>query len=101
MICMMNTRKQFYLWKVEAENAFDSINRNVILHTNSVLCTIIATYISNCLSVSYPLFVIGGKEVLSKEGTTQRDPTSKGTCTLECSFIDMNSCRKLEIKIKN
>ena len=33
---------------VDAENAFNSINRNVMLHNISLLCPTISTYVSNC-----------------------------------------------------
>ncbi|XP_057302766.1 uncharacterized protein LOC130636933 [Hydractinia symbiolongicarpus] len=61
---------------IDAENAFNSINRKVMLHNISKLCPMIATFINNCYAVPARLFVIGGKEILSREGTTQGDPTS-------------------------
>ena len=35
---------------VDAENAFNSINRNAMIHNISVVCPAIATYVSNCFS---------------------------------------------------
>ena len=67
---------------VNAENAFHSINRNVMIHDTSVVCPAISTYLSNCYQSAARLFVIGGKEILSKEGTTQGDPTSMKTYAL-------------------
>ena len=32
----------------DAENAFDSINRKVMLHNSTFICSIIATYIIRC-----------------------------------------------------
>ena len=32
----------------DAENAFDSINRKVMLHNSKFICSIIATYIIRC-----------------------------------------------------
>ena len=61
---------------IDAENAFNLINRKVMLHNISILCPIIATFVNNCYAVPARLFVIGGKEILSNEGTTQGDPTS-------------------------
>ena len=63
---------------IDAENAFNSINRNAMIHNIAVLCPIIATFVKNCYNVPARLFVIGGKELLSKEGTTQGDPTAMG-----------------------
>ena len=39
-----------------------------------MLC--IGTYVKNCYTVPTRLFIIGRKEILSKEGTTQGDPTA-------------------------
>ena len=79
---------------VDAENAFNSISRNVMIHNISVVCPAISTYVSDFYqSATRRLFVIGGKEILSKEGTTQGDPTSMGTYALGVTpFISyMNS----------
>ena len=67
---------------VDAENAFNSINRNVMLHNISLLCPTISTYVSNCYQSPARFFVIIEKEILSKEGTTQGDSTSMGTYAL-------------------
>ena len=67
---------------VNAKNAFNSISKNIMLHNISVLCPTISTYVSNCYQSAARLFVVGGKEILSKEGTTQSDPTSMGTYAL-------------------
>ena len=61
---------------MDAENAFNSINRKVMLHNLKLICPVIATYISNCYIYPARLFIIGGGELFSKEGTTQGDPTS-------------------------
>ena len=42
------------------------------------ICPVIAKYILNCYMCPTRLFIIGGGELLSKEGTTQGDPTSMG-----------------------
>ena len=72
---------------VDAENAFNSINRNVMIHNISVVCPAISTYVSNCYQSAARLFVIGWKEILTKEGTTQGDPTSMGTYALEVTLL--------------
>ena len=59
-----------------AENAFNSINRQVFLHNIKHICPPITTYVRNCYNVPARLFVLGGKELLSHEGTTQGDPTA-------------------------
>ena len=59
---------------VDAANAFNSLNRNVFLRNIGITCPIIATYVRNCYSIPARLFVIGGTEIKSNEGTTQGDP---------------------------
>ena len=53
-----------------------------MLDNISVVCPTVSTYVLNCHQSAAHLFVIGGKEIMSKEGTTQGDPTSMGTYTL-------------------
>ena len=59
---------------IDADNAFNSLNRRVFLHNIQYLCPPMAIYIRNCYSVSSRLFVLGGTEISSSEGTTQGDP---------------------------
>ncbi len=61
---------------VDASNAFNSLNRKVLLHNIKYLCPAIATYVWNCYIVPSRLFVTGDSEILSAEGTTQGDPTA-------------------------
>ena len=53
-----------------------------MLHNLNFICPIITTYITNCYIIPARLFIIGGGEILSKEGTTQGDPTAMGEGTL-------------------
>ena len=53
---------------VDAENAFNSMNRKAFLHNIGITCPIIAIFVRD------NLFVIGGTEIQSEEGTTQGDP---------------------------
>ena len=61
---------------IDAENAFNFINRKVILHNLKLTCPIIATYIINCYATPSRSFIAGGGENISSEGTTQTDPTA-------------------------
>ena len=61
---------------IDASNAFNSLNRAAALHNISVLCPSIATYAINTYRRHARLFVMGGKELLSAEGTTQGDPVA-------------------------
>ena len=59
---------------VDASNTFNSINRKVMLHNIQYVCPSMYVYSYNSYSVTSRLFVQGGKEIISAEGTTQGDP---------------------------
>ncbi|PFX33527.1 hypothetical protein AWC38_SpisGene1544 [Stylophora pistillata] len=59
---------------IDASNAFNSLNRAAALHNIGVLCPSIATYTINTYREPARLFIIGGQELRSSEGTTQGDP---------------------------
>ena len=61
---------------VDASNAFNSLNRASLLHNIRYLCPPLSTYIRNCYGTPARLFVAGGHEFESAEGTTQGDPTA-------------------------
>ena len=46
-------------------DAFNSINRKLMLHNLKFICPIIATYIINCYATPSRLFIVGGGEILS------------------------------------
>ena len=69
-----NEESEAVLLVVLLLNAFNSINRNAILHNIKIICPIMACYVTNCYRVHARLFIIGGKELKSREGTTQGDP---------------------------
>ena len=56
---------------VDAANALNSINRKVLLPNIQYLCPVLAIYTINCYQSHSRLFVQGGKEISSAEGTTQ------------------------------
>ena len=59
---------------VDATNAFNKVNRHVFLHKVKVICPAVSTYVNNYCSLPSRLFVIGGAEIASEEGTSQGDP---------------------------
>ena len=59
---------------IDASNAFNALNRATSLHNIRVLCPVIAAYAINTYRKSARLFINGGKEIVSAEGTTQGDP---------------------------
>ena len=58
---------------VDASNAFNRLNRRVALHNIQYICPEFATILINTYRQPARLFVTGGKEIASCEGTTQGD----------------------------
>ena len=63
---------------IDASNAFNALNRAAALHNVRILCPIIAICAINTYRQPARLFVIGGKEIVSAEGTTHGDPLAMG-----------------------
>ena len=53
--------------QIDASNAFNNINRNVLLHNIKILSPEISTFVINCYSKPSRLFITGGKELTSSE----------------------------------
>ena len=89
----------------DAESTFNFINRKVMLHNLKFICPIIATYITNCYTTSSSLFIVGGGEILSSEGTTQVYPAAMGAYALGIlpltelllEFINLNEVNAKEV----
>ena len=58
---------------VDAENAFNKLNRKVALHNIQYLCPNFATVLINTYRLPSRLFITGGGEIASTEGITQGD----------------------------
>ena len=90
---------------IDAENAFNSINGKVILHSSKLICPIIATYIINCYAAPSRLFIVGGGDILSSKGTTQGDSTNMGGYALAIlpsikfllEFVSLNEINVKEV----
>ena len=59
---------------VDANNAFNTLNRQTALHNIRALCPTFASVLINTYRAHVNLIVAGGERLLSKEGTTQGDP---------------------------
>ena len=59
---------------VDAANAFNQLNRYVALHNMQYLCAPFAVILINTYRVPTRLFITGGGEIESSEGTTQGEP---------------------------
>ena len=63
---------------IDTNNAFNSINRTLLLHNVRILSPEIATNINNCYLKPSRLFITVGKEISSNEETTQSGPIAVG-----------------------
>ena len=64
---------------VDAENAFNSLNRQAALNNMQVICPELATYLLNTYREPARLFIESSEEsIWSEEGTTQGDPPAMG-----------------------
>ena len=52
---------------IDAENAFNAINRKAMVYNISVIWPIVSTYVSNCYNMPARLFIIEGTEILSRK----------------------------------
>jgi hypothetical protein len=59
---------------IDADNAFNSLNRSAALWNIRFVCPKVATLAISCYRTPSRLFVVGGAEIASREGTTQGDP---------------------------
>ena len=59
---------------IDASNAFNRMNRNVAMHNIRITCPEVSVYIINTYRHPSRLFISGGGEISSQEGTTQGDP---------------------------
>ena len=93
----------------DAENAFNSINCKVMLHNLKFICPIIANYIINCYTTPSRLFIVGGGEILTREGTTQGDPAAIVAYALDIlllikfllEFINLTKMNAKEVVVAN
>ena len=54
---------------IDASNAFNSLNRSATLHNLRILCPTLATFAINTYREPAGLFITGGKEIKSAEGS--------------------------------
>ena len=84
---------------VDADNAFNRLNRTVTLNNMYHTCTPLATYCTNTYREKSKLMLPDGKWLWSREGTTQGDPMAMimygmGILPLIHSLQDDNGTRK-------
>ena len=84
---------------VDASNAFNSLNRQVALHNIQHTCPPFAKVLINTYRQPSRLFVAGGKEISSREGTTQGDNLAGPFCPLNTTPLQ-NKLRETSPEIK-
>ncbi|XP_015767149.1 PREDICTED: uncharacterized protein LOC107345921 [Acropora digitifera] len=72
---------------IDASNAFNSLNRAAALHNIRVLCPSIATYAINTYREPARLFIVGGQELRSSEGTKQGDPLAMSLYAISLQLL--------------
>ena len=80
---------------IDAENAFNSINRLAALHNIDVLCPPFSRVLINSYRDPVRMVIPGGGEILSCEGTTQGDPLAMGMYALAIIPLirELNECQ--------
>ena len=58
---MLESNETEAILMIDAENAFNSINRKVLLRNIDYLYPVITTFLYNCYAISARLFIIGEK----------------------------------------
>ena len=72
---------------VDASNAFNSLNRKAALHNIRAICHEFSTVLSNTYRLPVRMFIQGGEEILSVEGTTWGDNLAMSFYMLGTSIL--------------
>ena len=67
---------------VDASNAFNAVKRKAAMHNIPVVCPVLGRVFVNTYHQSCRLFVAGGGEIASQEGTCQGDPLAMAAYTV-------------------
>ena len=73
---------------VDASNAFNSLNRKAALHNIRIICPEFSTVLINTYRLPVRMFIQGGEEILSVEGTTQGDNLAMSFFALGTSILN-------------
>ena len=61
---------------VDASNAFNTLNREAMIHNTGILCPTLTTSVQNTYRQPAHPILFDGSTITSEEGTTQGDPTA-------------------------
>ncbi|XP_068723901.1 uncharacterized protein [Montipora capricornis] len=72
---------------IDASNAFNQMNRSAALHNIQITCKEMSLYIINTYRSPSKLFICGGGQIFSQEGTTQGDPLAMPWYSVNTSIM--------------
>ena len=67
---------------VDASNAFNTLNRQAMMHNVGILCPTLRSFVENTYKKPTDLFLSKGLKIVSEEGTTQGDPIAMSVYAL-------------------
>ena len=87
---------QSHVLLVDANDAFDRINRQAALHNINIICPSFSTILHNTYGMPIRLFITGEGELSSTEGTTLGDPLAMAMYALAVTpLIQSSSARHI------
>ena len=75
---------------INTTNTFNQMNRAIAMHNIQRTCPIMSKYVISTYRSLSRLFVCGGGEILSQEGTTQGDPLAMPWYSVNTSIMIQN-----------
>ena len=79
---------------VDASNAFNTLNREAIMHNISILCPTLTIFVQNTYRQPAHLILSDGSMITSEEGTTQGNPTAMAMYVLGLVALQENNKSK-------
>ena len=80
---------------IDTTNTFNQMNKALAMHNIQITCPIMSKYIINTYQSLSRLFLCGGGEILSQEGTTQGDPLAMPWYSVSMSIMIQKTGYKL------
>ena len=78
---------------IDASNAFNTLDRQAMMHNISVVCPTPATYVKKNYEIAPRLFVAKDLELKSEEGTTQGDSIAMTAYAIGLSVLQSKISR--------
>ena len=72
---------------IDTIKAFNQMNRSIALHNIQITCKEMSLYIINTYRSPSRLYICGGGEIFSQEGTTQGDPLAMPWYSVNTSIM--------------